>query len=128
MTGNIIGIVAQRLLRRLCVDCKEMYQADLLEKKLLGCDKDATVDIYKAVGCDKCYRTGYKGRLAIMEVLRIDNEIDDLIAKAAAPHIIEKQAAKSGFKTLADEGLVKIIDGTTSFEELSRIVDLTHRL
>lgn len=128
MTNNIIGIVAQRLLRRLCVECKQSHQAEPLEKSLLGLPNESSVKIYQAVGCEKCYHTGYKGRLAIMEVLRIDHDLDNLIAQSAPPYEIESQAKKTGFKTLADEGIVKILDGTTSIEELSRIVDLTHRL
>lgn len=127
MTGNIIGIVAQRLLRRLCENCKQEHEPSAIEKKLLELSADSPVKIFEAEGCKKCYQTGYKGRLAIMEVLRIDNDLDDLIARSASPHEIEVQAQKGGFKTLADEGLVKILDGTTSIEELSRIVDLTHR-
>lgn len=126
MTGNIIGIVAQRLIRRLCENCKQAYEPDELERKLLNITQSDI--IYKAVGCDSCYQSGYKGRHAILEVLRIDNDIDDLIAKSAAPHEIENKARESGFKSLADEGIVKVTDGTTSVEELSRIVDLTHRL
>ncbi len=128
MTGNIIGIVAQRLIRRLCEHCKEAYQPEEIERKILGLPSNSQQAVYKAAGCDHCYQSGYKGRHAIMEVLRIDHELDNLIAHAATPIEIEKQARKSGFRSLADEGLVKVLEGTTSLEELSRIVDLTHRL
>lgn len=129
MTGNIIGIIAQRLIRCLCTHCKQAYQADALETKLLGLEEtDSAIHLYRPVGCEQCYQTGYKGRRAILEVLRIDHDLDDLIARSATPHEVETHAKQHGFKTLADEGLNKILDGTTSIEELSRIVDLTHRL
>ncbi len=128
MTGNIIGIVAQRLIRRLCDKCKVAYQPDEIERKILGLSSTSKQEVFRAAGCEACYQSGYKGRHAIMEVLRIDSELDALIARAATPMEIEKQARKNGFRSLADEGVVKIIDGTTSLEELSRIVDLTYRL
>ncbi len=128
MTGNIIGIVAQRLIRRLCDKCKVAYQPDEIERKILGMSSTSKQEVFRAAGCEACYQSGYKGRHAIMEVLRIDSELDALIARAATPMEIEKQARKNGFRSLADEGVVKILDGTTSLEELSRIVDLTYRL
>lgn len=128
LTGNIAGIVAQRLIRRLCPHCKEAYTPEPLECRLLGLDAADRPTIYSARGCERCERTGYKGRLAIMEILRIDAELDNLIARGATPLEIEKQALAGGFRPLADEGIAKIIDGTTSLDELSRIVDLTHRL
>lgn len=127
MTGNIIGIVAQRLLRRLCLYCKQPYTPEGLELRLLGVEGRGPA-IYRPVGCDQCHRTGYKGRLAIMEVLRINADLDSLIAKAATPQEIERKARENGFKSLADEGIAKILDGSTSIDELSRIVDLTHRI
>lgn len=127
MTGNIIGIIAQRLLRRLCLHCKQAYRPEGLELRLLGVEVQAPA-IYRPVGCDQCHQTGYKGRFAIMEVLRIDADLDSLIAKAATPQEIEKKAHENGFKSLANEGIAKILDGSTSIDELSRIVDLTHRI
>lgn len=126
MTGNIIGIVAQRLVRRLCTQCRESYQPSAPELKLLGLTESVT--LYRSKGCIKCNHTGYKGRLAIMEVLRIDAELDNLIAHNATAHELEAQARKSGFKTIAQEGISRIIDGSTSLDELSRIADLTHLL
>ncbi len=127
MTGNIIGIVAQRLIRKLCDACKQAYEPEDIERKVLGMT-DQQTHIYKEVGCEKCYQTGYKGRHAILEVLRIDTDLDNCIAKSATAQEIEQRAKQNGFKSLADEGVVKVIDGTTSIEELSRIVDLTQRL
>lgn len=127
MTGNIIGIVAQRLLRRLCLHCKEAYIPESLELRLLGVTGPAPT-IYRPIGCERCFRSGYQGRLAVMEVLRIDADLDGLIAKGATQQEIEKKARENGFKSLADEGIAKIIDGSTSITELSRIVDLTQRI
>ena len=127
MTGNIIGIVGQRLLRRLCPRCKQAYAPEGLELRLLGV-KGRVPGIYRAVGCDDCDWIGYKGRFAIMEVLRIDADLDNLIAKAATPLEIEKKARENGFQSLDDEGIAKVLDGSTSTDELARIVNLTHRI
>jgi type II secretory ATPase GspE/PulE/Tfp pilus assembly ATPase PilB-like protein len=127
MTGNIIGIVGQRLLRRLCPRCKQAYAPEGLELRLLGV-KGRVPGIYRAVGCDECDWIGYKGRFAIMEVLRIDADLDNLIAKAATPLEIEKKARENGFQSLDDEGIAKVLDGSTSTDELARIVNLTHRI
>ena len=128
MTGNIIGIVAQRLVRRLCEHCKQAYEPGDVERKLLGVEAGKAVTIFSATGCEHCYQTGYKGRFAIMEVLRVDAEIDNHIAHSATPYEIEQKAHQNGFRTLADEGIVKILEGMTSIDELSRIVDLTRYL
>ncbi|MBS3965478.1 MAG: Flp pilus assembly complex ATPase component TadA [Methylomonas sp.] len=128
LTSNIVGIIAQRLIRKLCSHCKQAYDADDLECRLLGLAPASRPTLYRAQGCERCGRTGYKGRMAIMEILRIDAGLDNLIARGATPHEIERQAVAHGFRTLADEGIVKVADGSTSLDELSRIVDLTHRL
>ncbi len=128
LSGNVIGIVAQRLLRRLCEHCKQQVEASDLEKKLLACGNTPDpVMIYQAIGCEHCYQSGYQGRLAVMEVLRMDRELDDLVARGATALEIERQARKTGFKSLVDEGVAKILEGETSLEELGRIVDLTQQ-
>ncbi|NCF82546.1 MAG: secretion system protein E, partial [Proteobacteria bacterium] len=84
MAGNIIGVIAQRLVRKLCVQCKQVYDPSKLERQLLrlGVGSEAP-PVYKAKGCSKCDHTGYKGRLALLELLRFDREIDDLVARDA---------------------------------------------
>lgn len=128
LTGNIIGIVAQRLVRRLCNHCKQPYKPEGIELRLLGLGEETAPTIYRPGSCEHCYQTGYKGRFAIMEVLRIDAELDNLIARGATPYEIEQQAKRFGFKSLADEGIAKIFDGSTGIDELSRVIDLTLRL
>ncbi len=83
MAGNIIGVVAQRLVRVLCPHCKEAYDPNVDERRLLGLQAKAEVQIYRHVGCKRCNYTGYRGRMAIIELLRIDNDIDALVARRA---------------------------------------------
>jgi type II secretory ATPase GspE/PulE/Tfp pilus assembly ATPase PilB-like protein len=129
MAGNIIGIVAQRLIRRLCEHCKSPYHAEPHEIQLLGLsDSSQRPLIYRATGCDLCDYQGYRGRIAIMELLRIDSGIDELIARRATTHEIRNRALLQGFSTLADDGMRRVLNGSTSLEEIGRIVDLTDRM
>ena len=129
MAGNIIGVVAQRLVRRLCKECKEAYSPDdESTKQVLGVEPSWTGQIYRAVGCEACDNTGYKGRIAIMELFKMDGEIDELIARRATGREIRESARKRGFRTLAEDAISRVLEGQTDLEEISRIVDLTDRI
>ncbi|MGZ3159286.1 MAG: GspE/PulE family protein [Burkholderiaceae bacterium] len=129
MAGNIIGIVAQRLIRKLCEHCKEAFEADDIERRLLGLDNDhPPVTIYRAKGCDHCAHQGYKGRQGIMELLKVNADLDDLIARRATTRELRAAALANGFRTLVDDGVRRVLDGTSSLDEISRVVDLTDRL
>jgi general secretion pathway protein E/type IV pilus assembly protein PilB len=129
MAGNIIGIIAQRLIRKVCTDCRQAYQAETHECKLLGVKPGPTAPtLYRATGCDKCDYQGYRGRLAIMELLKLDSDLDELIARRATLREIRSAAIARGFRTLVDDGLRRVLDGSTSFDEVARVVDLTERM
>ena len=128
MAGNIIGIIAQRLIRKLCTDCRVAYQAEAHECKLLGLKPGITPTLYRAAGCDKCDYQGYRGRLAIMELLKLDADLDELIARRATVREIRDAALARGFRTLVDDGLRRVLDTSTSFDEVARVVDLTERM
>ncbi len=129
MAGNIIGVVAQRLIRKLCVHCKTPYQAESGELRLLGISADAPRPVvYRPCGCERCDFQGYRGRIAIMELLRVNADMDELIARRATAREMRKLAFDIGFRTLADDGLRRVLDGSTSIEELGRVVDLTDRM
>jgi general secretion pathway protein E/type IV pilus assembly protein PilB len=128
LAGNIIGIIAQRLVRRLCKHCRHPYEAPAAECKLLGVRADRAPTLYRAVGCDHCDYQGYRGRLAIMELLKMDGELDEMIAHRGTPREVLKAAVAKGFKTLADDGIRRVLDGSTAVDELMRVVDLTDRM
>ncbi len=128
MAGNIIGIVAQRLVRVLCPHCKYSYQPDHTEKLLLGIHPQEHVTLYRAAGCDLCYHQGYKGRMAIMELLKLDSDLDDLIAHRASIRELRHIAQEKGFRTLAMDGIQRVLEGITSLSEVARVVDLTDRM
>ena len=128
MAGNMIGIIAQRLIRRLCKHCRQPYTATSAECRMLGVKADRPPTVYRAVGCDHCDYQGYRGRLAIMEILKLDVDIDELVARRATARELQLAAVAKGFRTLADDGARRVLEGTTSLDELMRVVDLTDRM
>ncbi len=129
LSANLIGIIGQRLLRRLCKDCKKPQELGNLERTLLKIDaNDTQTQIYQAEGCSECSGLGYKGRTSILEILQTTDSLRKLISENASAHSLKHAAAKEGFKTLADDACRRVIDGTTSLDEITRIVDLTDRL
>ncbi|MEQ1534130.1 MAG: type II/IV secretion system protein [Sideroxydans sp.] len=127
LAGNIIGIVAQRLVRVLCRHCKYPYQPDSAERRLLGLRPTDEITLYRAAGCDHCHHQGYKGRQAVMEILKMDSDLDDLIARRASIRDLKHAAIENGFRPLAQDGVRRILQGVTSIAEVSRVVDLTDR-
>lgn len=131
MAGNIIGVIAQRLVRKLCKYCKEPYQPSKFETRLLQSPKahiESGTRIYRAKGCKACDNTGYKGRLALLEVLKMNSDLDDMIVHGATTKEIKEAAYEQGFMTLADDGVRRVLDGVTSLKEISRVTDLTERM
>jgi general secretion pathway protein E/type IV pilus assembly protein PilB len=129
MAGNIIGIIAQRLVRRLCMHCREPFIADALERRLLGLAPEGeSRTVYRAVGCERCAHQGYKGRLAIIELLKMNAELDELVARRASQRELRAAARSAGYRTLVDDGMRRVLEGATTLEEISRVVDLTDRL
>ena len=129
LCGNIIGIVAQRLVRRLCRYCRESRTADADERVLLGLAKHGDpVPIFHAKGCPHCAHTGYRGRLAVMEVLKMDAGLDELLARRATPREIMDAALDHGFCPLAEDACRRVLAGETSLAEITRVVDLTSRV
>jgi general secretion pathway protein E/type IV pilus assembly protein PilB len=129
MAGNIIGVIAQRLVRKLCPHCRKPYPAGREELRLIGAERfRQTPILYRPSGCEQCDYQGYKGRLAIMEILRMDGDIDELIVRRATAREIRNAANAKGFRSLAEDGLRRVVEGATSLEEVARVVDLTERM
>lgn len=129
MSGNIIGIIAQRLVRKLCPYCREAHLADDVERQLLGLQQDAPPPtLYRAVGCDRCAHQGYKGRIAIIELLKMTPALDELVARRVSTRELKTAAAAGGFHSLIDDGVRRVLEGVTTLEEVGRVVDLTERL
>jgi len=128
LAGNIIGILGQRLVRKLCRTCRQSYEPDALERRLLGIPADEKAAIFRAVGCEQCDYQGFRGRQSILELLKIDGAIDELVARRATAREILTAARAAGFRTLADDGVRLVRAGSTSLDEVMRVVDLTDRM
>ncbi len=125
LAGNIIGIVAQRLARKLCPHCKQAYRPEEFEAHLVGLETYDNTVLYKAKGCVHCNHIGYKGRLAILETLRFTGEMDDMLLEGAPTSALLAQAKKQGFRTMAESAIAWVRKGETSLDEISRVVNLT---
>jgi general secretion pathway protein E/type IV pilus assembly protein PilB len=127
MAGNIIGVIAQRLVRVLCAHCKEPYQPGREERMLLGEFAEGNPMLYRAVGCRQCDNKGYRGRTPILEILVMDADMDELVARRSTAKELRTAAMAKGFRPLAEAGIQRVLDGITTLSELSRAVDLTGR-
>jgi type II secretory ATPase GspE/PulE/Tfp pilus assembly ATPase PilB-like protein len=127
MAGNIIGVIAQRLVRVLCTQCKEPYAPGREERMLLGEFAEGDPMLYRAVGCRQCDNKGYRGRTPILEILVMDADMDELIARRSTAKELRTAAMAKGFRPLAEAGIQRVLDGITTLSELSRAVDLTGR-
>jgi len=124
IAGAIIAIFAQRLVRRLCVNCKEEHVADAAECKILGVDPANPPKIFRAHqgGCQLCAGQGYKGRVAIAEILLMDEDLDEIVARGGTKTEVRRKAVEKGFKSMRDDGILKVLDGLTSLDELASAV------
>ncbi len=129
LAGNIIGVLAQRLVRKLCLECREPYEPDNLERLILDIGEyDEDFTIFRAQGCPACDNQGYRGRMALMEVLRMDTDLDELIARRATVGEIAEAAMKKDFRPISEDGVRRVREGVTSLDEVSRVIDLTGRI
>ncbi len=125
--GNVIGIMGQRLVRRLCPKCKAPHAPSALQARLLDLGEGATGPIFRPVGCPSCDFQGYQGRLAIVELLKFDAELDELMAQRASLKALNEHVRERGFDSMADDGLRRVRQGHTTVEEVARVIDLTSR-
>lgn len=120
VAASVRGIVAQRLVKKICTNCKEEYDSSDYERELLGINGD--VKLYRGKGCPKCYHTGYSGRIAIHEILKVDKAIREIITNGGDSDHIAQAAKKSGMQTLRDNCLELVLSGVTTIEEYSQVV------
>lgn len=122
LSPSLLGIIAQRLVRKICPKCKEEYLPSKAELNTVRLDSQIEgVKFSRGSGCDHCKHTGYKGRTGIHEILVADEKIRELIVNRASVGIIREEAAKTGFKDMRFDGLKKVIAGITTVEELLRV-------
>ena len=124
IASALVGVVAQRLVRRLCVNCRRQYTpaADTLRSLTIADADAAAIPFYKAVGCDQCNHTGYRGRIGLYEVMRVTDKLRRLIAARAPEAQLREAAVTGGMISLGEDGLAKVKSGITTPEELLRVV------
>ena len=128
IAAGLLSIVSQRLIRKLCPICKEKVETNEEEIKEVIPNQNILKkywknDIYKAKGCDKCNHTGYNGREVVVEIMEINAEIKDLIIRKKSILEIEKKAKENGMITMREDGLIKVLQGKTSLDEINRVLE-----
>ena len=120
ISSSLICVIAQRLVRALCPHCKQAYNSGEDEHRVFGIQKGTT--LYAPVGCPRCIKTGYLGRIMVAEILVISKEIERLISLGSHPFEIKEKAVQEGLVTLSGDGIRKILSGRTSFAEVWRVL------
>lgn len=121
LADSVVGIIAQRLVRRLCPSCKREKLADAEEKELLGLASEEEVKIYEPCGCEKCDGTGYRGRIGVYEILEMTPALKRIISKGGGAEEIKEQALTEGMHTLRMSATEYVLDGTTSVSEMIKV-------
>lgn len=124
IAASLVAVMAQRLVRRICPECKESYPAPESVIKRFGLYKyGKNIILYKGKGCDACKGTGYKGRIGIFEIMLIDDEIREMIVNRRSLVEIRQKAQEKGMKLLFEDGVQKALQGITTLEEVSRVCE-----
>ena len=121
IADSVVGVIAQRLVRKLCPHCRKKRPATEEEKRLLKQDTYKEMEIYEPTGCDLCNHTGYFGRTGVFEIMEVNEEIRDLIAEGGSSEELENAARRAGMCTLHDNGIRYVLEGITSIEEMLKV-------
>ncbi len=121
IASSLEGVIAQRLVRRICESCKEAYRPSEEELRELGIE-NYKGDFFRGRGCENCLGTGYRGRIGIFEVLELDEELKSLITKTQDSNEIKKLARKKGYRTMIEDGIEKVKEGITTSREVINVI------
>jgi type IV pilus assembly protein PilB len=125
VSATLIGILAQRLGRKICNGCKEFYEIEAGHLRKFGYpveDPHQKVQLARGKGCDLCRHTGFKGRIGFYELMRINSEIAEMIVRRAPLTELKAAAKANGMHELREDGLVKVLEGITTPDEVMRVV------
>lgn len=122
VASSLIGVISQRLARKVCDKCKKAYEADSMEKSILGFDQSEKLELYKGEGCKECNHTGYKGRVGIYEILKVSQPIKDMISLSATEKEIFDKAVELGMLDLKQDMRKKVLQGQTTVQEMIRVI------
>lgn len=121
LADSMVGVIAQRLVRKLCPHCRQKYPVQGREKEFLHIREDEVIELYQAVGCPMCNGTGYTGRTGIYEIMRVSPALRQIISKGGNAEQIREQALKEGMKTIQMSAIEQVRTGITSFAEMLRV-------
>lgn len=124
VSTSLVGVIAQRLVKRICPFCKETYEASDYEKRVLRKQEDMPLKLAKGKGCGHCNQTGYLGRIGVYEIMEVLREHKDTMNTTKDPYILKDIAIKNGMKTLEDECIDLVLNHTTTIEELATIASI----
>lgn len=122
VASSLIGVISQRLARKVCDKCKKAYEADSMEKSILGFDQSEKLELYRGEGCKECNHTGYKGRVGIYEILKVSQPIKDMISLSATEKEIFDKAVELGMLDLKQDMRKKVLQGQTTVQEMIRVI------
>lgn len=121
VSSSVVGVTAQRLVKKICVSCKEEFIADEQQKEILGIDSDEETKLYRGKGCNMCGNTGYKGRTGIHEIMIVDKEIRSLISEGSTIDTLREINLRKGMVTLRQNCIELTLNGVTTVEEVLRV-------
>ncbi|MDJ0830298.1 MAG: type II secretion system ATPase GspE [Desulfobacterales bacterium] len=123
ISSSVLAVVAQRLIRVLCIDCKKPFKPDMGALKTIGIATDQLKNraLYKAVGCERCFNTGYRGRIGIFEIMTMNDQIKSLIVQTHDSNRIKMESLQHGTVSLRQDGIAKVLRGVTTIEEVMRV-------
>jgi type IV pilus assembly protein PilB len=126
VASALLGAVAQRLMRTLCLKCKQAYEPSEDELKCLfgKSYQNRKIKLYRATGCSNCYHTGYHGRKAVYEILCVSSKVRRMIIDKSSDDVIKQQAIEGGMKTLRNNAVDEVLNGVTTLDELMRVVEV----
>jgi len=122
LTATLEGVVAQRLVRKICSRCRQSYQpaeAEMMQLNMLPEDLEGR-ELYHGKGCDYCNHSGYRGRMGLFEIMLLDDDLRELIMQSASSQVLRAEARKRGMRSLRQAGLLGIYDGITTIDEVAR--------
>ena len=124
VSTSIAGIIAQRLVRKICPKCRQAYEATSYEKQVLGVDEDKPLTLYKGKGCGYCNNTGYSGRTGVYEVMEVTRKLKEAITSHKTMDEIRDISVQNGMSSLGDECKKLVLDGVTTMNKLATITIL----
>ena len=123
VASSLVAVLAQRLVRVLCVECREAYTPTAEALAEIGISPEDATDVFHAVGCGQCHHTGYRGRIGIFELMLVDDPVRGLVTQSIDAKTIKRKATSKGMRTLRADGARKALQGITSIAEVLRATE-----